>query len=374
MQPTDDSNTIRGITLVPAPAAGELNEKQELDYRSHRRELIKWCLTKGKDPSKGVGYSDDTIRVRAGHIDRFYRWVWGEHGYTTAVTHDDADAYMEHLAFDRDDMGASTKSKYQKSLKMLFRWVADARHGEEWDPDVTFSEPDQRTPQDYLTRDERRRVREASLDMGSIPHYKSVDSDDRQKWKKYIAICLEKPVDEISKSDWDELTGWKETSLLHVSLDAGFRPIEIERARVKWFDAENDVLRIPADESSKNRENWTVALKSETSDILARWIEERARYEKYEDTDALWLTRRGNPYSSSSLKTILHRACDRAGINTEHRDMTWYSIRHSVGTYMTRAEGLGAAKEQLRHKSSQTTVKYDQVPVEDRQGALSDMG
>ncbi|MFC7009136.1 tyrosine-type recombinase/integrase [Halalkalicoccus salilacus] len=198
--------------------------------------------------------------------------------------------------------------------------------------------------------------------------------DDRQKWKKYIATVLAKPIDDISKDDWDELTGWKETSIVHASLDAGLRPCEVGRARVSWFDSSNDVLRIPEEDASKNRDNWIVALRTETSDILQQWVVERECYEKYEDTDRLWLTRRANPYSSSSLKTILERVCDRAGIDTEYRSLTWYAIRHSVGTYMTHAEGLTAAKEQLRHKSSQTTMKYDQVPIEERQNALDRMG
>jgi integrase len=54
--------------------------------------------------------------------------------------------------------------------------------------------------------------------------------------------------------------------------------------------------------------------------------------------------------------------------------MSWYAIRHSVGTYMTREEDLAAAQAQLRHKSPETTMKYDQTPVEDRQDALDRMG
>lgn len=50
------------------------------------------------------------------------------------------------------------------------------------------------------------------------------------------------------------------------------------------------------------------------------------------------------------------------------------SIRHSVGTYMAREEGLKAAKSQLRHRSIETTAKYDQAPVEDRRDALDRMG
>lgn len=40
---------------------------------------------------------------------------------------------------------------------------------------------------------------------------------------------------------------------------------------------------------------------------------------------------------------------------------------------MTREEGLAAAQSQLRHKDERTTVRYDQVPVEDRRDALNRM-
>jgi hypothetical protein len=41
---------------------------------------------------------------------------------------------------------------------------------------------------------------------------------------------------------------------------------------------------------------------------------------------------------------------------------------------MTREEDLAAAQAQLRHKSEETTMKYDQTPVEDRKNALERMG
>ena len=54
--------------------------------------------------------------------------------------------------------------------------------------------------------------------------------------------------------------------------------------------------------------------------------------------------------------------------------MSWYSIRHSTGTYITHEEDLAAAQAQLRHESPETTMKYDQAPVEDRQNALDRTG
>jgi len=54
--------------------------------------------------------------------------------------------------------------------------------------------------------------------------------------------------------------------------------------------------------------------------------------------------------------------------------MSWYAIRHLTGTYMAREEGFAAAQTQPRHLSPESTMKYDQVPVEDRQDALDRMG
>ena len=93
-------------------------------------------------------------------------------------------------------------------------------------------------------------------------------------------------------------------------------------------------------------------------------------YDKYEDTDQLWLTRHENPYTGKSLKVLLDNLREIADIE---REFSWYAIRHSTGTYMTREEDLAAAQAQLRHKTPETTMKYDQAPIEDRQDALNRM-
>lgn len=134
------------------------------------------------------------------------------------------------------------------------------------------------------------------------------------------------------------------------------------------------MLRIPKQEATKNTDNWIVGITERTASALERWIEERSLYDLYADTDALWLTREGNPYQAQSLRYILHRLCEIAQIPVENRQMSWYAIRHSVGTYLTREEDLAAAQAQLRHKNPETTMRYDQTPVEDRRDALDRMG
>lgn len=101
---------------------------------------------------------------------------------------------------------------------------------------------------------------------------------------------------------------------------------------------------------------------------------EGGSYTKSDGTTGLWLTREGNLYQSSSLNHILRQECDIAGISTENRSLSWYSLRHSVGTYMTREEGLAAAQDQLRHRSEQTTMRYDQAPAEAHRDVLNRVG
>jgi len=363
------------IVVVPEKSENYLNQRQLLDYRTHREKLLKWCLNLGKDPEKAEGYAHETVRTRSYRIDRFYRWHWkNNNGYTLEVTTEDADEYLKYLAY--QDHSTTFKASYQKALKMLFKYQ-NWQHGHDidWEPVVNFNQNNGASqPRDFLTRDERRKLREASLEHGSVPHYTSLTPEERDKWKAYLAQRFGKPKNQVGMDDWERANSWKEPSIVWTSMDAGLRPIEVGRAKTGWVDIENQLLRIPREDSSKNTENWTVSLLDRTANILEQWLEERRQYDKYDDTDRLWLTRQNNQYSTQSLNYLLDRLCDTADLNQDDRSITWYSIRHSVGTYMAREEGLAAAQAQLRHKSEKTTMKYDQAPIEDRKNALDRMG
>ena len=361
------------VSLVLSPTERYLNPRQLQDYRAERKACIQWLLTSGKDPEKHDGYALSTVKTRARRMDQLYRWVWDrENGYTLNVTPDHADAWMTHLA-QQDESGAH-KSNCQKALQSLFKWRHHERGAAEWEPSITFSGSNASQPRDYLTREERTQIREAALEYGSIPSYANLSPTERDRWRTHLAQRFEKPKDDIGPGDWERANGWKIPSLVWASLDAGLRPVEIERARPSWIDADNCVLRIPMEDSAKSYENWTVGLKERTATMLEQWLAERDAYSMYDDSESLWLTREGNPYGSGALKHVLMQLCDIAEIDTEPRQLSWYAIRHSVGTYMTREEDLAAAQSQLRHKSPRTTMRYDQTPVEDRQNALDRMG
>jgi site-specific recombinase XerD len=366
-------NLPDSVTVVTEPAAEFLNQKQLVDYRCEREDCLSWLLAFGKNPERGEGYAIGTVKPRAYRMDQFYRWTWQqEGGYTAQVSQDYADAWMRHLA--QEDYSGTHRTNCQKAVKMLFKWWQYERGGSAWDPKITFSDDSGTNPRDFLTRTERTQIRNAALEYGSIPEYSNVTPAERDRWKRYLSQRFEKPKSEVTEADWERANSWKVPSLVWTSLDAGLRPVEVKRASVDWVDTDNSVLRIPKRDSAKSRDNWIVSLRDRTATFLRRWLDERENYSKYDGTDSVWLTRESNPYSSQSLRYLLRQLCEIAGIETQARQMSWYAIRHSVGTYMTREEDLAAAQAQLRHKSPETTMKYDQTPVEDRKNALDRMG
>lgn len=369
----DDDNKYEGIVLVTNEALEYLNPRQEIAYREHRKELAQWVLHLGKNPSKAEGYSSSTAKSRLNKLDLFYRWVWDEEQrYVQDITTDHADDWMQWLA--RQDYKESTKCHYQKSAEMLFKFQREEKgRSVEWDPVIEYSDPSTTyQPREYLSKEDRRKMREAAMSYGAVPHYNSISPEERDRWKTLLSQRLQKPKDQVSKQDFMEANSFKYASMMYTALDAGLRPVEVKRANVSWFDMDNGVLRIPEEESSKSRENWVVALKSETASIIKKWLEERENKEKYDGREALWLTQYGNRYNKDSFRRdVFRKIAEEAGLDLENRDLTPYSIRHSTATYIAEDEGLAVAAKQLRHKSKQTTQKYEHSSTDRQQNAVN---
>lgn len=350
--------------LVPEEAAEMLTPEQKFDYRERRKEFAHWLLLEGKDPRDVEGYSESTAKKTMYRVSYFERVIWEHEGeYVPVMTIDHADEYIQAMAY--SDMSQSHKHHTLHSLKRYFKWRHHEFGTDEWNPDRSFTVSNTQKPQDYLKVEERRKVRQAALEYGSIPSYDTVKCDEerRERLKPYVAQCVDKPVNDVGIEDWKDIGSWKFTSLVWTTLDTGLRPDEVANASTDWVDIDNAVLRIPKEESSKNEENWEVSLRRKTAKALGLWLYERSHYPKYDDTDALWLTQKNGPYRSKQLGRLIRKLCDEAGIDTERRKISWYSIRHSVGTYMTREEDL-----------AETTMKYDGAPVESRRDALDKMG
>jgi hypothetical protein len=201
MKNADEATTpLEGITVVPEPSAELLNERQQIDYRNQREQCLEWLLVFGKDPKKAEGYARTTVKNRAHRMDQFYRWVWDQDGYTTNVTHDHADSYLRWLA--KQEYSNAHKDNCRKALQMLYKWREHEQGLDEWDPELSFSTGHKTTaPRDYLTREERGLIREAALEHGSVPSYESLEPEERDRWKAYLAQRFEKPKSEVTPED-----------------------------------------------------------------------------------------------------------------------------------------------------------------------------
>ncbi len=359
--------------VITEPTRNQLTERQLVDYKSERKSFTDWLIHFGLDPQKANGYGDYTIQDTLYRTDQYYRWLWSDHigQYTLQLTTDHADQYMKYQA--RREVTADTKAGVQRAVQRLYKWFHHERGQDEWDPEITFSNSSLGNPQDFLTREERGKIREAALEYGSIPKYNDLTPDQRDKWRLYLSRRFRLHLDDVTPETWKRANGWKFPSLVWTSLDAGLRPVEVSRFTTNWLNLDNQRLLIPKEDSSKNKDNWIVPISKRTTTALEKWMEQRELYEKYEGEDHLWLTREGNPYGNSALRHVMGRLFDVAEIPKENRTVSWYSIRHSTGTYMTREEDLKAAQSQLRHKSPMTTMQYDQAPEGDRRDALDRM-
>jgi hypothetical protein len=160
------SPRIQAIPIVTPLTKEKLTSRQLVDYEEHRRSFIEWLVNLGKKPERAEGYAQETARVRALRADQFYRWVWEEEGqYTTAVTHDHADAYMKKLAYD-DTNGSKANNESDKDAVPVessgVRRRGMGARNQVQQPHVC-DEPE-RTPDDGRTKE----VREAAPNYGSV--------------------------------------------------------------------------------------------------------------------------------------------------------------------------------------------------------------
>lgn len=246
---------------------------------------------------------------------------------------------------------------------MSHKWLRHERGRDKWEPEVTFANPVSDTVQrDFLSRVERDQIREAALSYGSIPNYNAVTPEERRRYKRYLARRFGKSMDDVGLDDWERANSYKYPSLVYVSLDCGLRPIEVERASVDWVDCSRNRLWIPKDGSRKDEDPWTCSLTEKTTEMCRRWLQQREAIPLYDDTDALWLTDKGNRYTSQSLSYVCKRLFEEAGIETKGRQTSWYTIRRNCATHLIDETDISTAKAQMRHKNVETTIRYDMAP------------
>lgn len=367
----DDGNlVIQGDTIDAVEA---LNPRASADYRTFKEQFVQWLAHSGKNPQRRKGYAQQTIRQTAGKCDFIYEWKWDrEERYTREFTPEDANRFIMEMDW-QEDYTDDSLLDFVKVLKRMFKYENTALGKDyEWDCPIELSQSTAST-RDHLRKGEFHDLYEAALDYNTIKSYHACTPEERDRLKATLAQRFEKPKSEVRPADLERANGWKIPSLISVTLDVGFRPIEVSRANLRWFEpvlnGEHE-LKIPKEESTKNVENWNPVVSDRTVRAVQMWFDERDSYDRYADSDAAWLTKYGNPYKSSSLNGLFDRLLPQAGIDPNGRELSWYSIRHGVVTIWANEHGIHHAKEQLRHKSVDTTLRYVRSTSDKRQDMM----
>ncbi|GGI95264.1 hypothetical protein GCM10008995_01800 [Halobellus salinus] len=361
---------------LSSESVSALNYQQQVLYSELWDDLIAYLRTQGKTPERGIGYEDSGIRPRVRRIHQVFEYAWNQDRLVLELTPEVADEFVNGLLEDTitknngEAYKRGSKRKLVNALESYFRF-ADT----EWEPEVGFRDTAPAYASDPYNKRERGLLLNASFDYQSPPSYSNVLPEERDAWNAYLAQLLEKPKDEVSPDDWKALkTSWKYPALISTTLDAGWRAGMVGRLQTAFIDLDNGQIVIPAEVAIKNNERWKDELTTRSVKLLEKWLAQRSNKAKYDDSDHIWLNRKGNPYNSASLNDLLDSLMDAAGIEANGRKLTWHSIRHSTGMYVYDQErDLEMVAEILRHKSLEAARKYAHPTPEAKTEVLEDI-
>lgn len=350
----------------------ELNYQQAILFADHWDDLIAYLRNKGKNPEKHEGYSESDIRPRARRIYQVFAYVWKDQ-ITLQLDKEHADNFIHALNEDEirrndgDAYASGGKRKFEDALETYLEF-----RGVDWTPPISFDDEKPTLSSDPFKRREREALLNAALDYQSPPTYSNLSPDERDRWKGLIAQWEGIPKEEITREDWNRIQrSWKIPSIVAGALDLGMRAKLVGRLKRCHVDLENQEIRIPAEIAVKNDVDWTNPLTERSVAILERFIEERKARSKYDDSERLWLNRKGNPYDSGNLNDLLNSLIEKAGIQANGRKLTWHSIRHSTGMYVYDQEkDLELVAEILRQTSLDSASLYAHPTPETKRGVI----
>ena len=142
----------------------------------------------------------------------------------------------------------------------------------------------------------------------------------------------------------------KHRSIISLIYSAGLRRSELLQLKVEDIDSNRMMVFIKGGKGNKDRYS---ILSTKILGLL------REYYLRYNPKEYLFEGKHGGPYSSSSVRSILNRACQNAGIQ---RRVTIHMLRHSFATHLLE-DGVDLRYIQvlLGHNSSVTTEIYTHV-------------
>ena len=152
----------------------------------------------------------------------------------------------------------------------------------------------------------------------------------------------------------------KHRAALAMIYAAGLRISELLRLELRDIDVDRRQIRII---SSKGRKDRYVVLANSFSLLLTNYLTAYRPSKYFVEGSA------GEQYSPESIRAVLRRSCQRAGIN---KHVTPHTLRHSYATHLLESGvDLRYIQELLGHAKPETTMIYTHVQRKDLLGIKS---
>jgi integrase len=366
-----DKDRSHDIDLPVPPVSKQTKEAMDNfapmvrgDFKQFKIDFIEWLLTEGKDTYRKEGFAESTTTTTHYKVEEAYRWLWSEtEEYSKEFPQERATQLLNEL-MKFSDHPDSYIYIIEKSLRRLFKYFREEKNRElaEWEHEIPV-EPSRGSDKEEHIKDrfypeEMNLLYEASLKEYSIKSYWNLSAEERQELKRMIAQQQGVAKADIGPEECTNASSWQYPSIIPATSALRLRPIEVGKMNKDWINLQQNEINIPAKEAVKSTTSWTCEISSKSRNALENWLQERQSYDKYNDTDYLWLTKYGNQYGSGNLNRMLETLIDRAELEEGNRNLSYYSFRHGAASMWTEKEGLSKAAEQLRHASLKTTQGY----------------
>lgn len=170
---------------------------------------------------------------------------------------------------------------------------------------------------------------------------------DRPLKEKFLPTVLSEEEIQRIMSSVDNI---KHKSILLTIYSAGLRRSELINLKIKDIDKDRKAIVIKGAKGKKDRNS---LLSKKLFSYLDVYLKE------YKPKEWLFEGQDGGQYSVSSINTIFHEACRKAGIT---KKATVHTLRHSFATHLLeRGTDLRYIQELLGHSSSKTTEIYTHI-------------
>ena len=164
----------------------------------------------------------------------------------------------------------------------------------------------------------------------------------------------------LETPDRSTTRGLRDAAMIALMYATGLRCSELVNLRLHNLNLEAAVVRTVG----KGGKERVVPVAERALALVQRYLDEaRPQFSKYADEDAIFLTRRGRPFSRGGFWAALKQYVRLAGLP---EDTSPHTLRHSFATHMlSGGADLRAIQEMLGHSALSVTEIYTHVSTED---------